>query len=147
MLHYGWSPINNRIGTSITGGIKIVDPRAVDPSTGNLLGIQGKFQSRDLSFVSQLAFVKDCKQTYKDCFGVFFSVFNGGQFVIPETDNEPELSNFEITSCQDTSSGWKSTQLGGGCKSMNHFCSYVWCQARECAMAYVTITDATCALR
>jgi hypothetical protein len=34
----------------LTGGIKIVDPRSKDPMNGNLLLLQGKFQSRELSF-------------------------------------------------------------------------------------------------
>jgi hypothetical protein len=34
----------------------------------------------------------------------------------------PELSNFDISSCQDLSSGWKTTTLGGGCKTTEFFC-------------------------
>jgi hypothetical protein len=108
----------------LTGGVKIVDPRAVDPLTGNLLALVGKFQSRDLSFMSRLAFVKDNKVTYRECFQEFFLAFNGDCFVIPATESEPELSNFEINSCQDLSSGWKTTQLGGGCKSTKFFCPH-----------------------
>jgi hypothetical protein len=108
----------------LTGGINIVDPHAVDTSTGNLLALTGKFQSRELSFVSRLAFVKDNKETYQDCFREFFEAFNGERFVIPATDLELKLSNCEINSCQDLSPGWKSTQLGGGCKNTKLFCPY-----------------------
>ena len=115
--------LTNELG-HLTGGIKIVDPRAIDPSTGIPIAISGKFQSRDLCFVLQLAFMKDSKSAYKDCFADFFTTFNNGKLVIPATDMEPELSNFEVNSCQDLSSGWKSTKLGGGCKTTNLFCCY-----------------------
>jgi hypothetical protein len=113
--------LTNDLG-HVTGGIKVVDERAIDPLTGIPLAVSGKFQSRDLSFVCQLAFVKDSKQTYKDCFESFLCTFNSGPLVIPSQGNDPELSNFEVSSCQDLSSGWKATTLGGGCHSTNHFC-------------------------
>jgi hypothetical protein len=113
--------LTNELG-HVTGGIKVVDPRAVDPLTGIPLSVTGKFQSRDLSFVCQLAFVKDSKATYKDCFEEFLTTFNQQSIVIPATATEPELSNFEVSSCQDLSSGWKTTQLGGGCHTTNYFC-------------------------
>jgi hypothetical protein len=60
--------------------------------------------------------------TYKDCFEDFLTTFNQPQLVIPATATHPELSNFEVTSCQDLSSGWKTTQRGGGCHTTNYFC-------------------------
>ena len=115
--------LTNELG-HLTGGFKIVDPRAIDPLSGIAIAINGKWQSRDLCFVTQLAFVKDSKAAYNDCFAEFFERFNGERFVIPATDTEPELSNFDINSCQDLSSGWKATKLGGGCKSTNLFCCH-----------------------
>jgi hypothetical protein len=115
----------------LTGGIKIVDPRAVDPQTGIPLLISGKFQSRELSFPCRLAFAKDSKESYKECFGTFFEVMNGKRLVIPATDTEPELSNFDVSSCQDLSSGWKTTALGGGCKSTEYFCPQCMCSRKN----------------
>ena len=115
--------LTNELG-HLTGGFKIVDPRAIDPLSGIAIAINGKWQSRDLCFVTQLAFVKDSKAAYNDCFAEFFERFNGERFVIPATDTEPELSNFDINSCQDLSSGWKATKLGGGCKTTNLFCCH-----------------------
>jgi hypothetical protein len=112
----------------------VVDPRAVDPLTGIPLLVTGRFQSRDLSFVLQLAFVKDSKTTYKDCFENFLSTFNHQALVIPATETDPELSNFEVSSCQDLSSGWKTTQLGGGCHTTNYFCP-------QCMVSRTTITS------
>jgi hypothetical protein len=113
--------LTNDLG-HVTGGVKVVDPRAIDPSTGVALAASGNFQSRDYSFVVQLAFVKDSKMAYKDCFAGFLSTFNNGRLVIPATDRDPELSNFDISSCQDLSLGKKTTFLGGGCHSTNYFC-------------------------
>jgi hypothetical protein len=118
----------------LTGGIKIVDPRSVDPVTGNLLLLLGKFQSRDLSFPCQLAFVKESKQVYKDCFKSFFEILNSNNFVVPATEFMPEMSNFDISSCQDLSSGWKTTTLGGGCKTTEFFCS-------QCMVSRKTVVE------
>jgi hypothetical protein len=120
ILPYG-AQLTNDLG-HVTGGIKVVDPRAVDPLTGIPLSVTGKFQSRDLSFVCQLAFVKDCKATYTDCFEEFLTTFNQDSLVIPSAGSHPELSNFKVSSCQDLSSGWKTTPLGGGCHTTNYFC-------------------------
>jgi hypothetical protein len=81
--------LTNDLG-HVTGGIKVVDTRAVDPTTGIPLAATGNFQSRDFSFVAQIAFVKDSKQTYKDCFQEFLSIFHQQQFVIPASGINPE---------------------------------------------------------
>jgi hypothetical protein len=128
----------------LTGGIKIVDPRSVDPVTGNLLLLLGKFQSRDLSFPCQLAFVKESKQVYKECFDSFFTTFNSKNFVIPATESMPEMSNFDISSCQDLSSGWKTTTLGGGCKTTEYFCTQ--CMVSRKTVVKFKVSDARCAL-
>jgi hypothetical protein len=73
----------------VTGGIKVVDERAVDPLSGIPLAVSGRFQSRELSFICQLAFVKDSKQTYKDSFDQFLRNFNSGALVIPAQGNDP----------------------------------------------------------
>jgi hypothetical protein len=133
----GYAQLTRELG-HLTGGIKIVDPRAVDPQTGIPLLISGKFQSRELSFPCRLAFTKDSKETYKECFGSFFEVMNGKQLVIPVTDTEPELSNFDVSSCQDLSSGWKTTLLGGGCKSTEYFCPQCMCSRKTIGAFKVT---------
>jgi hypothetical protein len=133
--------LTNELG-HVTGGIKVVDPRAVDPLSGIPLSATGKFQSRDLSFVCQLAFVKDSKATYKDCFEDFLCTFNHKSLVVPGTDTEPELSNFEVSSCQDLSSGWKTTQLGGGCHTTNYFCPQ--CMVSRSTMTSFKIASERC---
>jgi hypothetical protein len=81
-----------------------------------------------------LAFAKDSKDAYSECFGSFFEVFNGKSLVITATDELLELSNFTVTSCQDLSSGWKTTHLGGGCQSTEYFCP-------QCVVSRKTIGD------
>jgi hypothetical protein len=110
----------------VTAGIKIVDPRALDPTTGIPIGIAGLFQTRDLCFPLQIVFGKDCKDLYTDCFGSLHGRFNGG-LVIPPTIGCPELSNFQVISPQDMSSIWKTTGLGGGCYNKRQFCYCCMC--------------------
>lgn len=99
----------------VTAGVKIVDPRAVDPITRMLLVL---LQSRDLCFPCQIVFGRDCKDLCEDCFGAFHSHFNNGVATpaIPEL-GLPELSNFKVVSPQDLSSLWKCT--GRGCATGN----------------------------
>lgn len=78
----------------VTAGIKLVDPRAVDPVTGPPLCL---LQSRDLCFPCQMTFGRDCKKLHEDCFSIFFQCFNGA-FVAPARLGLPELSNFKIVS-------------------------------------------------
>jgi len=52
----------------VTCGLKIVDIRAIDPNTNQLLL---NFQSRDLSFVFESHLMKDTKESYKH-FKTFF---------------------------------------------------------------------------
>ena len=125
--------LTNDLGP-FTGRNKVVEPRAIDPLTGIPLAVSGKFQSRDLSFVAQLAFVKDYKKNYQDCFHDFLTTFNKGGLVIEGTARDPELSNFEISSCQDLSSGWKATTPGGGSSSTNFFCP-------QCMVSRTTMTN------
>lgn len=53
----------------VTAGIKIVDPRAKDPSVSMPVCL---FQSRDLCFPFQITFGGDCKDPHKNCFDEFF---------------------------------------------------------------------------
>jgi hypothetical protein len=71
-------------------------------------------------------------------------MFNADKFVIPATNDEPELSNFVFNSCQDLASGWKSTQLGGGCKTTNFFCPY--CMVCRKTMGDFKINNQRCQL-
>ena len=121
--------LTNTLG-HVTAGIKIVDPRALDPITGIPLHVSGKYQSRDLCFPTQITFGRDCKSLYQDCFQNFFEYFNGtckveGKFGLPE------LSNFRILSPQDMSSIWKTVGLGGGSHTKDFFCYCCSCQKRD----------------
>ena len=49
----------------VTAGIKIVDPRGVDPISGYAMGIDGLFQSRDfLCFPAHNVFLEKTARTY-----------------------------------------------------------------------------------
>ncbi|CAB9529733.1 hypothetical protein SEMRO_2605_G332420.1 [Seminavis robusta] len=110
----------------VTAGIKIIDPRAVDPMTGRNLFLDHLYQSRDLCFPCQITFGRDCKDLYTDCFHEFHKLFNGG-LIIPSMGDLPELSNFDIVSPQDMSSIWKTTGLGGGSHQTTLFCYACMC--------------------
>ena len=117
----------------LTGGFKLVDPRAINPITGIPLAVSGLFQSRDLCFVLQLAFCKDNKQAYTVAYNDFFTTFCGDQLVIEADEDGPELSNFDTTSCQDQMSFWKCSRLGGGCGTTNLSCPYCMCEKAKIA--------------
>ncbi|CAB9505987.1 hypothetical protein SEMRO_250_G098940.1 [Seminavis robusta] len=114
----------------VTAGVKIIDPRAVDPITGRNLFLDHLYQSRDLCFPCQITFGRDCKDLYTDCFHQFHSLFNGG-LVIPSLGDLPELSNFNIVSPQDMSSIWKTTGLGGGSHQTLLFCYACMCHNHQ----------------
>jgi hypothetical protein len=115
----------------VSAGIKIVDPRALDPVTG--FPICSSYQSRDLCFPCQITFRKDCKALYTDCFKEFLNYFNGG-LVVGGFDGLPVLSNFQMVLPQDMSSIWKVTGLGGGSQSTNLFCYCCHCTNKELAI-------------
>jgi hypothetical protein len=112
----------------------LIHAQLVNPLSGVPLSVTGKLQSRDLSFVCQLAFVKDSKATYKDCLEEFLFTFNNTSLVVPATEADPKLSKFEVSSCQDLPSEWKTTQLGGVCHTANFFCP-------QCMVARTTMTS------
>lgn len=114
----------------VTAGVKLADPRAVDPLTGLPLCL---LQSRDLCFPCQMTFGRDCKKPCHDCFQAFHHCFNGA-FVIPSGHGLPELSNFKIVSPQDMSSMWKTTGLGGGCASTVFHCFACVCTGQLMAV-------------
>ena len=125
--------LTNTLG-HVTAGIKIVDPRALDPLTGIPLHVSGKYQSRDLCFPTQITFGRDCKKLYEDCFQNFFEYFNG-TVKVPAKFGLPELSNFRILSPQDMSSIWKTVGLGGGSHTKHFFCYCCSCQKRDIRLA------------
>ena len=116
--------LTNELG-HVTGGIKIVDPRCINPLTGTPIV---NFQSRDLCYVFQLTFGKDCTGVYDVCYDEFFKYF-GGSVVVPSTvDGKPELSNIEVVSPADMSAGWKITGKGGATSDL--FC--IGCMCHQC---------------
>ena len=55
----------------VTAGIKIVDPRAVNPVTGIPIGLEG-VQSREFCFPMKILLTKDTKTLYRTHFNDFF---------------------------------------------------------------------------
>jgi hypothetical protein len=111
----------------VTAGVKINDPRAIDPVTGIPIGCEDstKVQSRELCFPFKVLIAKDTKTLYDNYYTDFFSFFkqveqNGfGAFPRP----------FIISSPQDMSSFWKVFKKGGACKNKGHFCHCCACHS------------------
>jgi hypothetical protein len=104
----------------VTAGIKINDPRAIDPKTGIPVGQDHSMpvQSRELCYPFKILIAKDTKELYNTCFADFFAFFQQveqhgfGEFARP----------FNVSAPQDMSSFWKSLKKGGGCKTKTLFC-------------------------
>ena len=100
----------------VTCGIKIVDPRAVNPLTGIPIGLEG-VQSRDYCFPFKILLTKDSKTLYqthlKDFFDWTKQLLNEGLGA---------YKPFLVASPQDVSSFWKCIGRGGACKRDENFC-------------------------
>jgi hypothetical protein len=113
----------------VTAGIKINDPRAVDPISGIPIGMEDstKVQSRELCFPLKVLIAKDTKELYHKYFADFFLFFQQveergfGEFQRP----------FIISSPQDLSSFWKCYGKGGACKQRTEFCHICACRSAE----------------
>ena len=101
----------------VTSGIKMVDPRAIDPVTQLSLYISSKIQSRDLCFAMMMACAKDNKYLYADVFKEWFEFCQRMEkgIAFPAHDGLPALPNICRVSAQDMSSFWKVLQRGGEC--------------------------------
>jgi hypothetical protein len=105
----------------VTAGIKILDPRAINPISHLPIGMDGskKVQSRELCFPFKMIFTRDTKSLYKeqfkDCFDFFGRLRDEG---LPEMGIRP----INVSSPQDMSSIWKAIGRGGGCKVKIYFC-------------------------
>jgi hypothetical protein len=95
----------------VTGGYKLVDPRCVNPQTGELLfGGTGseKVQSHAHCFPIKIVIAKDTKELYRTEFAEFF------QF-LREYEREHGF-RIKFAFPQDMSSIWKTTGRGGTAK-------------------------------
>ena len=101
----------------VTCGVKILDPRAINPITGIPIGLEG-VQSRDLCFPCKILLTRDSKTLYRTHFKDFFA------WAQKLTTNE-SVSNYKpfiVASPQDISSFWKCIGRGGACKRDEDFC-------------------------
>ena len=108
--------------THVTAGIKIVDPRAVDPISGIPIGLDGskKLQSRELCIPFKIVLAKDNKNLYDTQFTDFFAFFK----LIGEEDHGC-FKKFNIVSPQDCLSFWKTLKRGGACRNKTEFYIFV----------------------
>ena len=102
----------------VAGGLKDVDPRIIDPISGQNLSME---QSRDKCYVFQITFGKDSSGMYDVRFMDFFDFFDG-LVVCPATEDCPELSNFYVVTPQDLKSLWTCLGLGGAGSEYFCFC-------------------------
>ncbi len=113
----------------VTAGIKINDPRAVDPISGIPIGMEDstKVQSRELCFPLKVLIAKDTKSLYHKYFADFFAFFKQVQ----ETGFGEFTRPFIVSSPQDLSSFWKCYNKGGACKQRIEFCHICPCRSAE----------------
>jgi hypothetical protein len=111
----------------VTAGIKINDPRAIDPASGIPIGCDNlrKVQSRELCWPFQIIIAKDTKTLYANHFSDFFNFFQQ----VEERGFGTYTRGFLISSPQDLSSLWKATGKGGVCKQKIFFCCCCACKS------------------
>jgi len=125
----------------LTFGIKVTDPRAIDPRDGSPLAYQedGVFgnlfrvQSRNYCFVMKTLLGKDSKAAYRefsDVFLFFEKFFKEG---LPANEHGPRLLPLLIWSPQDLSSLWKSLNTGSSARKSGdkHFCHLCPCTGAQ----------------
>ncbi len=121
----------------LTAGIKIMDPRAVDPKDGTPLscmenGLVGrilKTQSRNYCFAVISLLGKDSKPAYNE-FSDFFKFFEKLiQEGLPASEFGPEILPIIVWSPQDLSSIWRCLNTGSGARKNGntHFCHLYAC--------------------
>ena len=100
----------------VTCGVKISDPRAVNPATGIPIGLEG-IQSREFCFPFKVLLAKDTKALYQTHFKDFFQW--GARI---HEHGFRDFKPFKVASPQDISSFWKCIGRGGACKRDKDFC-------------------------
>ncbi len=123
----------------MTAGIKINDPRAIDPISGIPIGMEDsrKVQSRELCYPCKILIAKDSKTLYDNYYSDFFLFFRlineqgFGEFTVKENSSGIPRFPFTISSPQDLSSFWKATGRGGACKNKKEFCCQCACQSDD----------------
>jgi hypothetical protein len=124
----------SRFVSHVTAGIKILDPRAIDPISHLPIGLDGskKVQSRDLCFPFKMILTRDTKTLYHEHFKDFFDFFSRlNREGLPELGIQPIM----VSSPQDMSSMWKALGRGGGCKVKTFFCYCCAMTSKESATA------------
>jgi hypothetical protein len=111
--------------THVTAGVKINDPRSIDPVSGLPIGVQDsrKTQSRELCFPFKSLLAKDSKELYNNHFGDFFAFFKDVQ----ANGLDGGAISIDVSSPQDQSSFWKALKRGGACKVAKDFCHCCAC--------------------
>jgi hypothetical protein len=124
----------SRFVSHVTAGIKILDPRAIDPISHLPIGLDGskKVQSRDLCFPFKMMLTRDTKTLYHEHFKDFFDFFARlNREGLPELGIQPIM----VSSPQDMSSMWKALGWAGGCKVKTFFCYCCAMTSKESATA------------
>jgi hypothetical protein len=106
---------------AMIAGIKILDPRAIDPLSHLQIGVEGskKRKSRELCFPLKFVWTRDTKTLNQEQFKDFCD------FLAQKRDEglpESGIRPIQVSSPQDMSSTWKALGHGGGCKVHTYFC-------------------------
>jgi len=134
-------------------GVKMTDPRAIDPRDGTPLafsqeGVAGnifKVQSRNYCFVMKTLLGKDSKEAYRyfaDIFKFFENIRKDG---LPANQFGPRIVPIAVWSPQDLSSIWKSLNTGCGARKTGrkHWCHLCACTGDT--IARFSVGDNRCA--
>jgi hypothetical protein len=121
----------------VTAGIKMNDPRAIEPKTGIPIGQDHSMpvQSGELYYPFKILIAKDMKELYSTCFADFFVFFKQ----VEERGFRDFSKPFNVSAPQDMSSFWKSLKKGGGCKT-----KILFCHCCSCPKSHVHLAHTNC---
>ena len=122
--------------TFVMAGVKMIDPRCVNPLTGerNLSPLFEKYkpQSRNLSFPLKIVMGKETSTMYKEEFAEFFDFFYEASL-----EGQDKLSGWKPVSYTqpcDMSAQQKMLGFGGVCKVSHRFCHCCSCHSKNVAV-------------
>jgi hypothetical protein len=115
--------------THVTAGVKINDPRSIDPLSGLSIGVQNsrKVQSRELCFPFKSLLAKDSKKLYNNHFRDFIDYFKSVQ----ANGLDGGAIRIDVSSPQDPLPFWKALKHGSACKVAKDFCHCCACTSAE----------------
>jgi len=126
----------NSVG-HVTVGLKIIDPRAIEPFTNELLFTNTGYQSVDVCYPIKSVIAKESELLYREEFGSIYAFFDLlGRNGLPASSRGPKLQPFEVVAPHDGKAVFHILGRGGGAKIIPAFCPYCSITSKELVTSF-----------